>query len=195
MNLQRIAILAVQESRMTNEDIRNLENKHPGLKFLNNGNHSNKQGILFTINERLLEIEKGELERNHKILIPNTVSQLKIKWGEDQNLNLVNIYAPNYIKEKETFYKKLAKEQKKEPQENLCIMGDTNCVLDNITRSSAHANNKQVTNQLRKIIRKYKLLDTWRIQNPKKKKYTFDQKGLGAAARIEKSMGQGWGLG
>jgi len=119
MNLQRIAILAVQESRTTNKDIKNLDNKHPGLKFLNNRSHSNKQGVLFAINKRLLEIEKGELENNHKILIPNRESQLKIKWGGDQNLNLVNIYMPNNIKEKETFYKKLAKELKNELQENM----------------------------------------------------------------------------
>jgi len=30
-NLHRITVLAVQESRTTNEDIRNLENEHPGL--------------------------------------------------------------------------------------------------------------------------------------------------------------------
>jgi len=53
-----------------------------------------------------------------------------------------------------------------------CIMGDTNCVLDDINRSPAHADNKKVTNQLRKTMRKYKLLDSWRIQNPEKKKNT-----------------------
>ena len=71
MNLQRIAILAVQELRTTNDDIKNLENKHPGLKFLNNRNYANKQGVLFAINERVIEIKKGELEKNYKVLIPN----------------------------------------------------------------------------------------------------------------------------
>ena len=82
MNLHRITVLAVQELRTTNEDIRHLENEHPGLKFLNNGWHSNKQGVLFAINERMLKTEKKiELEKNHKILIPDRASQLKIKWG------------------------------------------------------------------------------------------------------------------
>jgi exonuclease III len=104
MNLHKISILAVQESRTTNEDIRKMENEHQGLKFLNNGGHSNKQGILFAINKRLVKTEKRKLEKNHKILIPDRASQLKIKWGEDQSLNLVNVYAPNRTKEKEAFY-------------------------------------------------------------------------------------------
>ena len=77
-------------------------------------------------------------------------------------------------------------ELKKEPQESLCIMGDTNCMLDNIDRSPAHTDDKKVTDQLRKMISRYKLLDSWRIQNPDKREFTFDQRGSGAAARIDR---------
>ena len=143
MNLQRIAILAVQKSRTTNKDIKNLENEHPGLKFLNNRNHANKQGVLFAINKRMIEIKEEELEKNHKVLIPNWASQLKLKWGEGQGLNLVNIYAPNNAKEKEEFYQKISRELGKEPQESLCILGDTNCILDDIDKSPAHADDKR----------------------------------------------------
>ena len=73
--------------------IRELEKECPGLKFVNNGSHANKQGTLFMINERILELKREQLEEAHKVLIPNRASQLKIEWGEGQSLNLINIYS------------------------------------------------------------------------------------------------------
>ena len=65
-------------------------------------------------------------------------------------------------------------------------MGDTNCILDDIDRSPAHTDDKKVTDQLWKMISKYKLLNSWRIQNTDKREFTFDQRGSGATARIDR---------
>ena len=112
MHLKRIAVLAVQESRVTKEEATKIENENPGIKILNNGEYTNKLGTLFAINKRIIDDEKEGM-LTHQIIIPNRVAQLNLKWGENQVLNMINIYAPNEPKEKEEFYKDLTKRLKK----------------------------------------------------------------------------------
>jgi len=48
-------------------------------------------GVAFPINKDLVD----ESNLQHEIMIPNRVSKLKVKWGDNQELTLINIYAPN----------------------------------------------------------------------------------------------------
>ena len=159
MNLQKIAVLAVQESRTNEKDAKQIEEDNPGLNIINNGSHSNKRGVLFAINKRILKQEEKELEKTHKVLIKDRASMIEIEWGQDQKTKIVNIYAPNDLKEKVEFYRELNRKIKRKEMGEFCLMGDTNCVLMEIDRSPPHEDDEQITEQLKKLIRKNNLID------------------------------------
>jgi len=46
-------------------------------------------GVAFAINKDVLD----ENNLQHEIMIPNRASKLKVKWGDDQELTLIIIYA------------------------------------------------------------------------------------------------------
>ena len=92
-------------------------------------------------------------------------------------LNMINIYAPNDPKEKEEFYIDLAKKLKQKKKETYCLLGDFNCVTEDIDRSPVHRDNENVTKALNKLLLQNKLIDTWRAQHPQEKDYTLYKKG------------------
>jgi len=61
------------------------------MKIITNGQYSSKMGVVFAINKDPVD----ENHLHHKIRIPNRASKLKIKWGENQELTSINIYALN----------------------------------------------------------------------------------------------------
>jgi len=52
---------------------------------------------------------------------------------------------------------------------DICVMGDFNCVESDIDRSPPHKDNEKAVASLRKITTRNKLIDVWRMKNPKKK--------------------------
>src|SRR5882724_6356105 len=126
MRIKRIAILAIQESRTTEEDTAQIEAVVPKIKIITNGQYSSKMGVAFAINKDLVD----ENNLQHEIMIPNRASKLRVRWGDNQELTLINTYAPN-DEEKKYFFKKLTSNKHKD----LCVMGDFNCVESDIDRS------------------------------------------------------------
>src|SRR5882724_6388245 len=124
MRSRRIVILAVQEARTTEENVDQIESTIPKIKILANRQYSNKMGVVFAINKDL--IDEAQLE--HRILIPSRASQLRVKWGDNQNLEIANIYAPNNEAEMVEFFKKLISKLGKHRSKTLCIAGVFNCV-------------------------------------------------------------------
>jgi len=83
--------MAIQEARTTKEGTAQIMGVIPKVKIFTNGQYSSKMGVVFTINKDLVD----ENNLHHKIMIPNRASKLKVKWGKDQELILITIYAPN----------------------------------------------------------------------------------------------------
>src|SRR5882672_8948777 len=182
MRMKRIAVMAVQEARMTQEDVAQIEGATPKIKIIANGQYSNRLGVAFAINTDLINTEKTE----HKTVIPSRASMLKLTWGDSQTLALLNLYAPNNNKEKESFFKKVTAMVKKNEYKNLCIMGDFNCVENDIDRSPPHRDNKVVVASLNKIIMHHKLVDVWRMQNPIVREFSFIQTSTKAMACLDR---------
>jgi len=171
MRIKRITILAIHEARTTEEDTIQIEGMICKIKIFTNGQYSSKMGIVFAINKDLVD----EDNFHHKIMIPNRASKLKVKWGKDQELTLIKIYAPNDEESKIRFFKKLASMTRNNKQKDLCVMGDFNCVENDIDRSPPHKDNEKVLASLRKITTRNKLIHVWRMQNPTSKNFSFFQ--------------------
>jgi len=76
-------------------------------------------------------------------MIPNIASKIKIKWGDNQELTLINIYPLNNKENKIKFFEKLASMTRNNKNKDLCVMGDFNCVENDIDRSPPHKDNKK----------------------------------------------------
>jgi len=131
MRLKRIAILAIKEARTTEEDTVQIEAVIPKIKIITNGQYSSKMGVAFAINKDLVD----ENNIQHEIMIPNRASKLKVKWGDNKELTLINTYAPNDKQNKTKFFEKLASMTRNNKHKELCVMGDFNCVESDIDRS------------------------------------------------------------
>jgi exonuclease III len=150
MRLKEIAILAVQEARMKTDEAEKASEENPGILFLINGEHSNKLGTLFAINLAKINATEREVIIDHNIIIPNRAQEIKIKWGDEQQLNLLNVYAPNEIEEKTDFLETIGKHLNKNKKEAICMLGDFNCVERAIDRSPAHKDAEKVIETIKK---------------------------------------------
>jgi len=69
---------------------------------------------------------------------------------------------------------------------DICVMGDFNCVESDIDRSPPHKDNEKAVASLRKITTRNKLIDVWRMKNPKKKSFSCFQTSSKAMACIDR---------
>lgn len=61
------------------------------------------RGVAVVINKRL--IKAGEVEREE--IIPGRAIQVKVPWGANGHLRILNVYAPNAMSENASFWKQL----------------------------------------------------------------------------------------
>ena len=184
MRLQGITVLAVQEARMKNEDAEKASEENPGIHFIINGRYSNKTGMLFVINLNKLNKDVKKFIIEHEIVTPDRAQMLKIKWGNDQEISILNVYVPNETEDKIEFLKEIEKYLKKRKEKEICVLGDFNCIEDEIDRSPAHKDQTRVTEQLKSTIKSKKLMDIWRLQNGSSRDFTFT--GTKSMARIDR---------
>jgi len=111
-----------------------MEGVVPKIKIITNGQYPNEIGVVFAINKDLVD----ENNLQHGVMISNRESQLKVKWGDDQELTLINIYTTNDEESKIKFFENLASMTRNNKQKDLCLMGDFNCVENDIDRSPPH---------------------------------------------------------
>jgi len=178
----RVAILAIQECRLDEQEKSKIEAMCPKIEIINNSNSTAKEGIAFIINKDLMKDRKIE----HKTLIQNRMSRITIKWNENIVIDIINIYAPNNEKEKIAFFKKANYIIKHlQNKENIIILGDFNSVEDKIDRLPMTKDDNKVINSLQEIMKGNKLIDGWRETNPDEKEYTFEST-TGSLARIDR---------
>ena len=86
----------------------------------------------------------------------------------DKIFFLINIYAPNTINERCSFFKKLnifLQKQSITEDDSIIMCGDFNCKLDNLKDQS--------NSKLKKVISSFDLYDTWHSKHPQLNGYTW----------------------
>jgi ribonuclease HI/exonuclease III len=179
----RIAILAIQESRLNNEYADKLMRENPKITIISNGSDTSKSGVAFILNNELIKEKKW----NHTSIVNNSVSRLQIEWCNDNTLDLINLHFPNVENEKKTFATLLHNELKEIPKtSNIIIMGDFNFVEDKIDRCPHVKDGTSLIKLFKKITKRHCLVDGWRLNNPDEKSYTYLQDSSGSRSRIDR---------
>ncbi|KAF8867742.1 Endonuclease/exonuclease/phosphatase, partial [Gymnopilus junonius] len=178
-----IAVLAVQECHLNQEETTKLVDKAPRIVVYSSGTSTTKEGVAFVLNKELVNCEYIVDE-----IIPGRAMRIQMRYPDDNGLDIINVYAPNPVPEKIEFFEKLYEQLEKLDLREPIILGDFNFVEYEIDRYPMHEDDMRIVNKFNRIKDKYHLLDGWRIYNPIERAYTLFTKGnkKGAMSRIDR---------
>jgi exonuclease III len=175
MKSQRIGILALQETHLTDQDIEEVKQTHRKWALVFNLTDRERPGrsagVAFVINKGLVLIK----DVKYKELIPGRASVLTVKWHMNKTITLINVYGPTEEGQQVGFWPKVCEEWEK-VQGWLkvdFILGDFNIVKEEFDRAPPKANNKEEVTALRDFQTKLNTTDAWRNTFPTQNRFTF----------------------
>lgn len=162
---QNIDIACIQESHITEKEIGVWEKQWGGkIVFQAGTNHS--KGELMLISKHFTGTVKIEKSQNRLLVLSVTHGNMSFV--------LVNVYAPNETKEKIRFFNVIQNILYEYRLQNLIIMGDFNCVMNNqMDNISGRPHSKQEIEQLNESVSALGTQDAWRICHPNEKEFTW----------------------
>ena len=169
----KIAILALQETHLDDnlvESIKRCFGKNFDLLYSSDpDNPRTKAGVAFVLNKALIP----NREPNLHVLVPGRAIMLKIKWPEDKDIKIINIYAPVQDHKQPAFWAKIETErQMKNLSHPNFLLGDFNITEELIDRSPPSTDNRVATDTLRDIRLSWEVQDQWRHDHPNETLYT-----------------------
>jgi exonuclease III len=172
----KIAILAIQETHLDEERLNDINRCFSkSFDILSSSDPDNPRasaGVAFLINKALLaptSVKFHVLKQGRAIL-------LKIKWSDTSEATIINIYAPNDVREQPAFWAQvdLARRAKRLPRPDF-LLGDFNITEEAIDRSPPKLNNIRALEALRETRHEWGVQDQWRHDNPNGRMFTFKQ--------------------
>ena len=170
----KIAILTLQETHLEPALLHNIhECFGKRLKILNSQDPDNPRasaGVAFVINKKLIAPKEIRLHE----LIKGRAIALNIKWRENEEAVLINVYAPNDKNTHTTFWNNLEAERRlRQIRRPDFMLGDFNITEDPIDRAPAHPDNLYATAAIRNLRHSLDLQDTWRHAFPHERSFTY----------------------
>ena len=170
----KIAILALQETHLDPALLHDIDMCFGRRLIVLNSQDPNNPwataGVAFVINKTL--IAPKDLSTHE--LIKGRALALKIKWRENKETVLINVYAPNNRSEHPAFWRKLDTERRsnnvRRPD---FMMGNLNVTEDPIDRAPAHADDINAIEALRNLRHSLDLQDSWRHAFPHERSFTY----------------------
>ncbi|RDX52286.1 DNase I-like protein, partial [Lentinus brumalis] len=183
----KIAILALQETHLTNERIDNLNQLFDATLLIHGScdlnNPTGARGVAFAINKRLINVDEISFREEE----PGRALEMNMKWTNGQTLKILNVYAPNDMTENCAFWSRRTYSYGTPAGRKLdIVMGDFNVVTDPIDRLPPHRDLLAAQESVEDFMRKVDLVDGWRERNPSKRQYTYMQQATGSQSRIDR---------
>ncbi|PPQ81141.1 hypothetical protein CVT26_011105, partial [Gymnopilus dilepis] len=186
MRENRIAVLAVQETHLTEAKVASLESQfHKRMRICNSGDTAqpNSKGVALILNKKLTTWKEATTIE----IVPGRALLMMLPWKGRSLVNILAIYAPNQPQENALFWQSL---ENKWQDENYPIpdilLGDFNMVEDSIDRLPVHGDNHQSVQNLQSFKELIAVRDGWRNCFPNERKYTFKQASTQARSRIDR---------
>ena len=155
-------VIFLQETHYIEKNIFKYDSRWTGksVHCFSDSPFSRGVSILFKKELNIEIIEKHRSLDGRRLL-------LKVKM-HDKIFFLINIYAPNTINERCSFFKKLNiffQKQSITEDDSIIMCGDFNCKLDNLKDQS--------NSKLKKVLSSFDLYDTWHSNHPQLNGYTW----------------------
>jgi exonuclease III len=170
----KIAILALQETHLNDEmaeSIKRCFGKNFDLLYSSNTNNPcSKAGVAFVLNKALIPNRQPKIH----ILAPGRAIMLKIRWPDDKEIKIINVYAPVQDHKQPAFWVEVeGKHQTKHLPRPDFLLRDFNITEDLIDRSPLRADNQSATDSLRDIRLTWEVQDQWRHTHPNDTLFTY----------------------
>ena len=186
INSHRIALLAVQESHLTDELARDVNSAFDGkMKVFYSPlpDNNNAAGVAMVVNRGLLNASEITCET----IVPGRAILASIPRPSGTTLNVLNVYAPNEARRNEEFWTELDGSLENPPQRRPNIMlGDFNLVEDGLDRLPYHLDDPNAVAALGNLKANLDLVDGWRRTNPDKRAYTHLHAPNASQGRIDR---------
>jgi exonuclease III len=187
MRERKIGILAVQETHLDEERIRQLVQVHPHLEIINTGDPERplaKAGVAFVVNKT---IASSELSRPARIIIPGRACLISVRWHNTEIIKLLNVYAPaDGQSENEQFWQLLLQKWRelRLPRPDV-MLGDFNFVETAQDRLPNEAPRMSLLQAFDDLKSEFRLCDGWREAFPLAQDFTFGR-GVNSKARLDR---------
>ena len=181
----QIDIALLQETYCTVKDKNTFSNDWDGKCYHSVSDSNHSRGVVTLLNKQFIKQTQYKLintdaDRNgRRILI--TFSLQNVAY------NILNIYAPNQIAERDKFFTNTYKYIHDNALQNVIIGGDFNYATAPIDR--ANSTSKLRSKTYENMIEKLDIIDIWRNKNPGNKKYRYiDPSNRGFSSRLDKFL-------
>ena len=138
MNTHRLAVLAVQETHLTDELVDNIRLSFDSRIALFHSplpDTRNAAGVAIVVNKTVINANKVSCEE----IIPGRAILATIQWHANTELKVLNVYAPNDTKTNELFWERLNTLIVEKPHwKPDVLLGDFNLVEDSLDRLPCH---------------------------------------------------------
>ena len=184
---QKIGILAIQETHLTDEAIDNLHRAYgKRLQIYHSSdpeNPSQRAGVAIVVNKALTNIKGIETET----IVPGRAIMMQIPWHATLKLRILAVYAPNTPKENGAFWNKIVEhwDKRRLPTPDI-VLGDFNIVEDALDRLPAHADDPDATVELISMKQRFQIFDGWRLVNETKRGYSYTQEAIRSHSQIDR---------
>lgn len=171
MRESKWGILALQETHESEEAAATLERTNPRVWAFPNPGTRFSAGTIFLLYKDFFpnqNVTRDQIE--HHILVPGRAQMLRVPWREGENIDLVNIYAPNDPTEAIAFFATIKRKSRRHPD---ILMGDFNHVENFIDRIPQRESALNMQEALADLRRGLGLTDGWRLDNPGTHAYTW----------------------
>ena len=154
LSKQNADIIYLQETHCTKSHEYKYKRDWKGYSFYSHTNsaHSRGVGILITDKHNALRIINKYCDDDGRTIILNVEF-------EGHNLSLVNVYAPNDVKQRSRYYTELSKCMKDNVlyKNSIIVGGDFNCCIKDIDRSTMTHTNDTSRNTLCTVLNNHDL--------------------------------------
>ena len=181
----RIGILALQETHLSEELLNSLHSQFPRLHIQHTSDpqRPNAKGVAIVINKYLLPWKETTVYN----IIPGRAMLMTVPWHKESRINVLAIYAPNAPAENADMWRSLKDKWNLSefPMPDI-LLGDFNIVETSLDRLPAHPDPRSTVNELEEFKSDLSLMDGWRHNNPTARAFSYHQKSSGASSRIDR---------
>ena len=184
MKVNKLAVLALQETHLDNTLLHSIHDCFgKRLTIINSSlpvNPRTSAGVAFVINRSLI----APKEMTTTELIEGRALAIKFKWHNNEDILLLNVYAPNNKSEHPDFWESVdTKRRAKGLRRPDLMMGDFNLTEDPIDRSPPHLDDTSAIAALRNLRQCLGLEDSWRHAFPHNRCFTYRANNNGQAIK------------
>ena len=174
MKENKIAVLAMQETHLDNDMLQSInECFGKRLTVINSKlpeNPRSSAGVAFAINRALVAPKELTISE----LIKGRAMTIKFKWHDDEEILLLNIYAPNNRSDHPNFWEEVdMKRHSKGLRRPDIMLGDFNLTEDPIDRALTHLDDTNAIAALRNLRQCLGLEDSWQHAFPHDRNFTY----------------------